>query len=107
MAGSDPRTASLYGLSGWRGNAGINSVNYDIGMAEMLRRQTKAQLEASEAQIIASKAETRAAEAAVKGTAAAERNAKYMLASVLVAASAAIFSAISAIATLYSIVPHK
>jgi len=43
----------------------------------------------------------------VKGTAAAERNAKYMLASVLVAAAAAIFSAISALATLYSVVPHK
>jgi hypothetical protein len=107
MAGFDPRKASLDDLTGWLGNATIDSINYNIGMAEIQRRQTKAQIDASDSQIVAAEAETRAAEAAVKGTAAAERNAKYMLGSVLVAAAAAIFSAISALATLYSVVPHK
>jgi hypothetical protein len=82
--------------------------------AEFMRRQTQAQLDACRSQIIASEAETRAAEAAVvaaqaalKGSAAAERNAKYMLGSVIVAAFAAACSAISAIATAYSVWPKK
>jgi hypothetical protein len=48
-----------------------------------------------------------ATEAQKKAADAARANANYMLASVIVAAVAAIFSAISAVATLYSIVPHK
>jgi hypothetical protein len=96
-----PSTLSLEDLASHTGNAQPGSLNHTAGMAEFTFRQTKAQLEASEAQIIASHAETKAAEAAVKGTAAAERNAKYMLASVVVAAIAAIASAVSTLATVH------
>jgi hypothetical protein len=110
----DPKSASLKDLTGWIGNASIDSINYNIGMAEIVRRQTDAQIKSSDHQILAAKAGIKAADAAVvaanaavEGIAVAQRNAKYMLASVIVAATAAIFSAISAVATLYSVVPHK
>src|SRR5258706_16295625 len=44
MAGFDLRKASLDDLTGWLGNATIDSINYNIGMAEIQRRQTKAQI---------------------------------------------------------------
>lgn len=47
-------------------------------MAEILRRQTKAQVDASDAQIVAANAETKAAEAAMTSSIATERNATYM-----------------------------
>jgi hypothetical protein len=91
-----PRTADLEQLTGWIGDATIDSINYNRGMAEIVRRQTKAQIAASEAQIEASKAETTAAVAATKAADAAEKNAKYMLLSVIVAAISAIASAAAA-----------
>src|SRR5437879_2839353 len=97
----DPRNAKLSDLTGWIGDATIDSINYNRGMAEIVRRQTQSQLDACAAQVRAAEAEVKAAEAATQGTAAAEKNAKYMLASVIVAAVAAIASAVSAIATVH------
>jgi hypothetical protein len=94
-------------ILGWLGNANIDSINYNIGMAEILRRQTKAQLEPSEAQIVAADAETKAAEAAMKSSIATERNATYMLWSVVIAAIAALASALSAALSAYSVWPKK
>src|SRR5216683_4860668 len=101
MAAFNPRTADLDQLAGWIGDATIDSVNYNKGMAEIVRRQTKAQLDSCAAQVKASNAEVKAAEAATLGAAATEKNAKYMLASVIVAALAAIGSAVYAIATVH------
>lgn len=109
----DPKSASVKDLTGWIGNAEINSVNYNIGMAEIVRRQTDAQIKSSENQVLAAKAEikaadaaVRAADAAVKGTAAAERNANYLWWSVIIAAIAAVASAVSAIVSAYSTFHH-
>ena len=102
-----PSTLSLEDLASWTGNAGSTSVNHTAGMAEFTFRQTQAQLKASEAQIRASEAEELAAQAAIKGTAAAERNAKYMLASVIVAAVSATSSAAAAYFAYAALhVPH-
>jgi surface antigen len=78
-----------------------NSQEYMNAQAVITIRQTQAQLDACAAQIRAAEAETKAAEAAVSGTAVAERNARYVLASVIVAAIAAIASAVSALATVH------
>jgi len=109
----DPKNASLKDLAGWIGDAQIGSINYNIGMAEIVRRQTDAQIKSSENQVLAAKAEikaadaaVRAADAAVKGTAAAERNANYLWWSVIIAAIAAIASAVSAIVSAYSTFHH-
>ena len=98
----NPKTASLDDLCGWIGNAMTNSINYNIGMAELQRRNTKAQLDASKAQIEAADAETNAAQAAIKSADASERNARYMLWSVVVAAVAAACSAASAAISAYT-----
>ena len=63
------------------------SIMHSNGMAELTRRQYLATLEATSAQ-------KDAANAAIS-------NARYMLASVIVAAIAAVFSAISALATAH------
>jgi hypothetical protein len=107
VAGFDPKKAKLDDLAGWLGNATIDSINYNIGMAEILRRQTKAQIDASEAQIVAAEVETRAADAAVKSSVATERNATYMLWSVIIAAIAALASAFSAALSAYSVWPKR
>jgi hypothetical protein len=78
-----------------------NTQEYMNAQAIITVRQTQAQLDACAAQIRAAEAETKAAEAAVSATNVAERNARYMLASVIVAALAAIASAVSAIATVH------
>jgi len=77
------------------------SKNIGTRKAIITVRQTQAQLEACAAQIRAAEAETKAAEAEVSATTVAERNARYMLASVIVAAIAAIPSAVSALATVH------
>jgi hypothetical protein len=89
----DPSTAELSELVKWTGNAEPGSKVHTRGSAELIRRQMVSAIDATEAQ--------------KKAADAARANANYMLASVIVAAVAAIFSAISAVATLYSIVPHK
>jgi len=69
---------------------------YLAARAEMDIRQIKALLEATEAQKAAAIAEQRAADASVIGAKAAQRNANYMLASVIIAAISAIAAAVSA-----------
>src|SRR5260370_28146987 len=96
-----PATFPLEQLASWTGNAQPGSINHTAGLAEFTFRQTKAQLAASEAQIRAANAEVEAAQAATATAHATEKNAKYMLASVIVAAVAAIASAVSAYFALY------
>ena len=83
---------------------------HSAGMAEIARRQTGWQIKAAQAQVEAAEAEKEAARAATAAAAAeseaaqaatltaraTEKNAKYMLASVVVAALAACASAVSA-----------
>src|ERR1700719_411521 len=45
-----PASFSLENLASWTGNAQPSSINHTAGMAEFTFRQTKAQLEASNAQ---------------------------------------------------------
>jgi hypothetical protein len=73
---------------------------HSAGMAEFTRRQTQAQLDACQAQIAAANAEERAANAAVETAQHAQRNAKYMLWSVIAAAASALISLISTLYTL-------
>jgi hypothetical protein len=101
------REMKLEDVLNWTGRNDPTSPNHDRGMAELRFREIILQLKSSEAQIAAADAQKLAADAAVKGTAATERNAKYMLNSVIVAAIAAIFAATSAIATAYSVWPKK
>jgi hypothetical protein len=95
------REMKLEDVLSWTGRNDPASPNHDRGMAELRFREIVLQMKSSEAQIAAADAEKLAADAAVKGTAAAERNAKYMLASVIVAALAALVSAVSVLATLH------
>lgn len=76
--------------------AAQNSHQYLAERAELDTRQIKALLDATEAQQAAANAEERAADASVIAAKAAQRNANYMLASVIVAAISAIASAVSA-----------
>jgi hypothetical protein len=101
MDASTLRDMSLDALLLWMGRSQPNSTNHDMGMAELRFREIKLQMESSQAQIRAAEAERLAAEASVKGAVAAERNAKYMFASVIVAALAALVSATSVLATLH------
>jgi hypothetical protein len=77
----NPRTASLDDLAKWTGDAQPGSINHTAGMADLTRRQIIGQIEATEA-------EKRAAGAS-------ERNAKYMLWSVIAAAISAIAALVS------------
>jgi hypothetical protein len=95
------REMPLDDLLSWTGRSDPTSLNHNMGMAELRFREIKLQMESSQAQIAAAEAEKLAADAAVRGTAATERNAKYMLVSVIVAALAALVSAISVLATLH------
>jgi hypothetical protein len=86
---------SLEDLASSTGNAEPGSINHTAGMAKFTFRQTKAQIAASDAQIEAARAETKAANAAITSAHAAEKNAKYMLWSVIAAALSAVASLIS------------
>ena len=57
--------------------------------AEIIRRQTEAQLEAARAQIVAARAEEMAAKASIATADATKKNARYLLASVIAAAMSA------------------
>jgi hypothetical protein len=77
----NPRTAPLDDVAKWVGDSQIGSSNHAAGMAELTRRQIVGQIEATDA-------EKRAA-------AASERNANYMLWSVIAAAISAVAALIS------------
>jgi hypothetical protein len=89
----------LDNLAGWTGRASAGSINHTRGVAELTRRQLLAQIDASAAEQRAADAATKADDATLKGAVAQEKNATYMLWSVIIAAIAALFSAASAIAT--------
>src|SRR5262249_9164343 len=72
--------------------------------AEFIRRQTEAQLQAAQAQVIAAKAEERVAAASIEAADATKKNAKYMLASMIIAAISALGSAVAACYSYWSIV---
>jgi len=72
--------------------------------AEFIRRQTEAQLEVAKAQVIAAKAEEHVARASIEAADATKKNAKYMLASVIVAAISALASAVAACYSYWNIV---
>jgi hypothetical protein len=64
--------------------------------AEFIGRQTEAQLEAAHAQIVSARAEEMAAKASIATADATKKNARYLLASVVVAAISAFASAVAA-----------
>jgi septal ring factor EnvC (AmiA/AmiB activator) len=85
---------------------GADGVVYRKANAEVIRRQTQAQLDATAAQVKAAVAEEAAANAAIKAAEAAiesaghaQRNTTYMLWSVIFAATSAFISLISTVWT--------
>ena len=72
--------------------------------AEFIRRQTEAQLEAAHAQIVAARAEEMAAKASIATADATKTNARYLFASVIVAAISAFASAIAACYSYWNII---
>ena len=72
--------------------------------AEFIRRQTEAQLEAAHAQIIVARAEEMAAKASIATAHATKKNARYLLAAVIVAAISALASAVAACYSYWNIV---
>jgi hypothetical protein len=95
------RAMSFDAVVDWMGRSEPDSINHNMGMAELRFRELLLQVRSSEAQIKAAESEKIAADAAVEGTKATEKNARYMLASVVVAALAALVSAISVLATIH------
>jgi hypothetical protein len=71
---------------------------------EVQQESIAVQKAAIEVQKVAAAAEAKAADASIIGAKAAERNAKYMLASVIVAAIAAFFSVVATGVALWSVV---
>ena len=63
-----------------------DSITHLAAHAEFIRRQTEAQLEAAHATIIAARAEEMAAKASIATADATKTNARYLLASVIIAA---------------------
>jgi DNA-binding protein YbaB len=103
------RGMNLEELANYTAGSSPGNWTHLAGMAEFTLRQTEWQMKAAQAQIEAAEAEKEAARAATAAAAAeseaakaatitasaTQRNAKYMLASVIVAAFAAFASAIS------------
>jgi hypothetical protein len=73
-----------------------DSLAHLAAQAEFIRRQTEAQLEAAHATIIAARAEEMAAKASIATADATKKNARYLLAAVIVAAISALASAVAA-----------
>jgi len=73
-----------------------DSITHLAAHAEFIRRQTEAQLEAAHATIIASRAEEMAAKASIATADATKTNARYLLASVIIAAVSAFASTVAA-----------
>jgi hypothetical protein len=72
--------------------------------AEFIRRQTEAQLEAAHATIIAARADEMAAKASIATADATKRNARYLLAAVIVATISALASAVAACYSYWNMV---
>ena len=72
--------------------------------AEFIRGQTEAQLEAAHATIIAARADEMAAKASIATADATKRNARYLLAAVIVATISALASAVAACYSYWNIV---
>jgi hypothetical protein len=79
-----------------------DSLDRRTAQAEIMRRQTQAQLDACAAQIDAARAERESAFSAAALARATEKNAKYLLASGIVAAGAAIAAAVAAYFTYHA-----
>ena len=73
-----------------------DSITHLVAHAEFIRRQTEAQLEAAHAAIIAARAEEMAAKASIATADATKTNARYLLASVIIAAISAFASMLAA-----------
>jgi nitroreductase len=73
-----------------------DSIAHLAAHAEFIRRQTEAQLGAAHAQIVAAQAEEMAAKASIATADATKTNARYLLASVIIAAISAFASAAAA-----------
>jgi multidrug resistance efflux pump len=91
-------------LTGWMSNAQPGSVRHGQALAELERRRFLAERETGDAQLRAAVAEEKAANAAIETAHHAEKNAKYMLWSVVMAALSAF---ISLATTLYTNWPKK
>ena len=98
-----PSDKTLTELAEWMADGQFGSDRHAQGNAEFFRRQVEWQIKAAEAQIEAANSEAEAARAATETAAATRLNAKYLLASVIVAAVAAIFSAVSTFLTWYGV----
>ena len=83
---------------------GPDSMAHLAAHAEFIRRQTEAQLEAAHAQIVAARAEEMAVKASIATADATKKNARYLLASVIVAAISALASAVAAYYSYWSMV---
>ena len=79
------REMSLDELAQFGENAEVGSVDHARMMAELARRQTIAQIEATQAQKTASEAEEKAAKAIVESALHTERSANYLFWSVIAA----------------------
>jgi hypothetical protein len=79
------REMSLDDLARFGEKAEVGSVDHGRMMAELTRRQTIAQIEATQAQKIASEAEEKAAKAIVETALHTERSANYLFWSVIAA----------------------
>jgi hypothetical protein len=85
MSGRALREMSLDELARFGEEDEVGSVNHGRMMAELARRQTIAQLEATQAQKTASEAEEKAAKAIVETALHTERSANYLFWSVIAA----------------------
>ena len=85
MSGGALREMSLDKLARFGEEDEVGSVNHGRMMAELARRQTIAQLEATQAQKTASEAEEKAAKAIVETALHTERSANYLFWSVIAA----------------------
>src|SRR4029077_957051 len=85
MSGRALREMSLDELARFSEEDEVGSVNHGRMMAELARRQTIAQLEATQAQKTASEAEEKAAKAIVETALHTERSANYLFWSVIAA----------------------
>jgi hypothetical protein len=85
MSGRALREMSLDELARFGEEDKVGSVNHGRMMAELARRQTIAQLEATQAQKTASEAEEKAAKAIVETALHTERSANYLFWSVIAA----------------------
>jgi hypothetical protein len=85
MSGKSLREMNLDELAQFGEEDTVGSVNHGRMMAELVRRQTIAQLEATQAQKTASEAEEKAAKAIVETAVHTERSANYLFWSVIAA----------------------